>query len=219
MKKGDEGKRNFDNKWRYLSALGIAIFLFIFGFLASYSVLVFDFQRTSNLQEDIFYDFYRTELSYDLFGKVKCNNPEIEGLSEPLDFQGAMIAEFESRFGKDDSKVFYQKRFYNLLQASHYNFMLKANEDCSYDRDIILFFYSNDALNKDYSERVGDYLTILKRKDPSILIYSFDSSFEDPVVLDLRSRYGINNPVSVLINGEDLVTSIDSLDDLESPLK
>lgn len=126
-------KRKLDNKRRYLYALIIAIFLFVFGFLISYSMNIFEFERVSALQDDIFYDFYETQLSYDFFGLEACDKTDVlDKLGESLDFQGVMLENFEQKFGKNDPRVIERKKYYALVQLSHFEFMQKMNEDCGF---------------------------------------------------------------------------------------
>jgi len=98
-------KRKLDSKPRYFYAIFISLFLFFSGFAISYGINSFEFERVSNLQEGIYYDFFKTELSYDLFKENNCNLDLLDSLSKSLNFQGTMLQKFEDEFGKDNSHV------------------------------------------------------------------------------------------------------------------
>jgi len=211
-------KRKLDSGPRYFYALFIAVFLFFLGFAISYGINSFEFERVSNLQEEIYYDFFKTELSYDLFDSVDCNLEILNDLSRSLQFQGIMFQNFEEEFGKDNEYVIERKKYYSLLQLSHYNFMKKINNNCKLDNDFILFFYSNSKENLDASEMMGKILMHLKKINPSVLIYSFDSSSKDPLITELMLKYEIKEDISILINEKDRLNYIDNISDLENYL-
>lgn len=211
-------KRKLDSRNRYFYALSIAIALFVFGFSISYGLNSFEFERVSNLQEDIFYDFYKTKISYNLFDLEDCNELYFEELGVALDFQGAMLEKFENEFGKENKHVAKRKKFYSLLQLSHYDFMQEVDELCGFENDFVLFFYSNDESHVDQSERIGDLLRVLKSKHPSVLIYSFDSNSNDPLIEKLKLKYEIKEPVTILFNGVNRLNYIDNISQLENYL-
>jgi len=127
-------------------------------FTQQYAVNSFEFERVSNLQEDVFYDFYQLQLSHDLFGADICNAEYLDNLGESLDFQASMFQKFEEEFGKDNEHVIKRKKYYSLLQLSHLNFMKNVDKKCETDYNFIIYFYSNDKKFLDDSERISRLL-------------------------------------------------------------
>lgn len=211
-------KRKLDSSPRYFYALFIAVFLFFLGFAISYGINSFEFERVSNLQEEIYYDFFKTELSYDLFDSGDCDIQGLNDLSKSLQFQGVMFQSFEEKFGKDNKHVIEKKKYYSLLQLSHYNFMKRINDQCEFDNDFILFFYSNDKENVDKSEMMGKILTHLKEINPSVLIYSFDSASNDPLIMELMLKYEIKEDIFIIINEKGRLNYINNISQLEDYL-
>ena len=212
-------RRRLDNKWRYFYALLIAIFLFIFGFLISYSMNIFEFQRVSALQDDIFYDFYETQLSTAFFDSNVCNKTEIiDNLGESLDFQGVMLENIEQKVGKNDPRIIERKKYYTLIQLSHFEFMKKMNENCDKNKTFILFFYSNDEKYIDKSERIGKVLGHFKSNNPSVFVYSFSSDSTEPLMLNLKEKYQIEDPVFVIIDEKARFSDVENIEDLEKYL-
>lgn len=211
-------KREVKDKRRYFYALTIAIFLFILGFLISYSLNLFEFERVSNLQDAIYYDFYANQLSYDFFNEKNCDTGLVDKLSESLDFEGDMLNKFEQKFGKDNSKVLDMKKYYFLIQLSHFNFMKQIKKDCDLDYSFILFFYSNDKTHLDKSERIGNLLNYFKKLYPSVLIYSFDSESPSPLIRNLKSKYNVTESVSIILDEKVKLNDIEDISQLEEYL-
>ncbi|MBT4376619.1 hypothetical protein HOD29_04560 [archaeon] len=221
IKKFDEtAKRKFDDPWRYLFAFTIAIFLLLFGFLASYAITNFELDRVSSIQENIFYDFFEKQVTHDLVIDLdKCNLESYEEIGEVLDFQGSMFSQLETQLGKKDDEINTKKENYYLLQLSHYNLMKKLNEECSFERNFVLFFYSNDELEVDNSERLGRIITHLKAQDDSVMVYSFDGNSNSDLMKLVRSKFGIGNEVTILVNEDIKLTSVKDIDDILDVLK
>ena len=208
-------KRKFDDPWRYLYAILIALFLMIFGFLASYSMSAFEYKRVSELQESVFYEFYKKQLIYDMFIDLnKCDLEYYEDISTTLDFQGAMLNQLEQDLSSKKEEIIEKKENYYLLQLSHYNLMKKLNEECSFNNDFILFFYSNDKNNIDNSERVGRILSSLKAKDNSVMIYSFDADSDSDLMNLVKSRYDVDEPLVLIVNEDTKLTGVRTIDDI-----
>lgn len=211
-------KRKLDNRWRYVYAIFIAVFLFFLGFLISYSLNLFELNRVSNLQEDIYYDFYKTKILYDYFDIESCNAKYLSDLGSSLDFQGSMITSFEEKLGKENFRVLERKKFYFLLELSHYSFMKGIQDKCGFNNKFILFFYSNQGSDADYSINLGRLLSHAKSRDNSILIYSFDYNSEDVLVSALKLKYKINQPGQFVINEEKVDEKIYDLNTLNKYL-
>ena len=129
-----------------------------------------------------------------------------------------MLANLENKFGKDNKYVKERKAYYSLLELSHYEEMKKLNNKCDLNKSFILFFYSNDKDYLDYSVKVGNILSYLKKANPNVLIYSFDVDSVDPLVHKLVLKYEIEDPVLVIIDGKYRLTSIHNIDEINEYL-
>ena len=214
-----EGAREFDSKKRYFYAVVIALAVFFFGFFISYGINAFSFQKVSVLQDNVFYNFYSTQLSHELFDNGSCNQSYYSELSQSLDFQGSVITQLEQEFGKKNKYVQDRKAYYTLLELSHYNQMKQMNERCGLNNSFILFFYSNNKKYVQESENVGKILSYLKVTNPSVLIYSFDSDSTDPLVKQLVAKYNVHSPILVEINSKYNLTSVKNIKDIEQYLQ
>lgn len=207
-------KRKFDNKKRYLYALIIAIFLFVLGFITIYLINHFESQRVSALQDKVFYNFYNLQLNYIFFNDSFCNKESLEKISFSLDAQSLIITQLENQFGKDDKNIRNKKKYYYLLEVSHFSLMKELKVKCNFDYDSILFFYSNQGVFLSKSEEVGRILNYVKNKNPNVLIYSFDFLSEDDVVKKLKSFYGVNDSITLIINEKIYLTEIKDANDI-----
>lgn len=212
-------KRKLDDPWRYLYAFIIAVFLLLFGFLASYAISNFELNRVSSIQEDIFYDFYEKQVTYDMFIDLnKCDLNSYDEIGQVLDFQGSMFSKLEQELGKRDGEINDKKENYFLLQLSHYNLMKRLNEECSFDKNFILFFYYNEGLEVDNSDRIGRILTHVRAQDDSVLIYSFDGNSDSNLMKLVRSEFNVTDEVAVIVNEDVKLTSVKDIDDVLSVL-
>ncbi len=212
-------KRKFDNPRRYFYALLIAIFLVGLGFLISHSVSSWEFQRTSILQEKIYYGFYSNMIQYDLFEDKQCNTAYLDETGEALDFQGQMISQFEEKFGKENRYVQERKKYYYLLELSHFNFVKKIDKDCNLSHNSIFFFYSNNENDLDASENAGKLISYAKNNNENVYVYSFDINSRIEIVEMLKNKYDIPSVPSVIINEKHYVNDFSDVDNLEKYLK
>ena len=66
--------------------------------------------------------------------------------------------------------------------------------------DTILYFYSNKEDCND-CEQQGYVLSYIKKKYPSVRVYSFDINIENQAIDIIKENYDINIAPSVVING------------------
>lgn len=212
-------KRKFDNPRRYLYALLIAVFLFGLGFLISHSISSWEFQRTSILQEKIYYGFYSNMVQYDLFEEKQCNTVYLNEIGEALDFQGQMISQFEEKFGKENKYVQERKRYYYLLELSHFSFVKKIEKDCNFDYNYLFFFYSNEGENIDASENAGKLVSYVRNNNENTYVYSFDINSNVEILEKLKNKYNVSSSPLAIINGKYYVSDFSGVDNLEKYLK
>jgi len=207
-------KRAFDNKKRYIYALIMAVILFILGFFLTYSVNYFELQRISFLQENVFYDFYKTQAGYILFNDSICNKDHLEKIDSSIDVQGLIVDQLENKLGKEDESIQDKKKYYYLLELSHLSLMKELNNKCNFSYDSILFFYSNQNNFLSKSKEIGRILDYIKNENPDVLIYSFDFLSNDELVKKLKSFYKIDNSITIIVNEKDYLTEIKNADDI-----
>ncbi|MEA3414053.1 MAG: hypothetical protein U9Q99_00810 [Nanoarchaeota archaeon] len=223
MKKGKQDlsstkARKFDDSWRYLYAFLIASFLIVFGFLASYAISGFELNNLKESQEDLYYDFYKAKLKSDLFNFTDCSS-SLKDMGTTLDFEGAMLSSLEQQFGKDSEKILEGKKYYYLLELSHFEFVKSINKQCEFDANFIFFFYSNSETEVDNAERIGRILTYVKKEKPNTFIYSFDSNSEDSLIKLLKKEYDVESFSTVIINEKIKLESIQNSNDILKYLK
>jgi hypothetical protein len=211
--------RGFVSKKRYLASFIIATVLFILIVILSYSFSYVELRRVSSLQGAIAYDIFDDKLDYTLFEKDVCFQESFEKISQDLNFQGRIIDDLEKKFGKNDGRVLFRKKFYTLVELEHFEFVRLLNERCDLGISTALFFYSNDKADLGRSEDVGRILDTLHSRNPdNLIIYSFDVNLESDLINKLKIKYGIEDFPSVVINEGIPVVNPDNIDDLEPKL-
>ncbi len=211
-------ERKIQSKKRYLLALliGTAVFIIVFGI--TYSISYLEYQRISSSQQQTSYSIFEDKLGYSLFDQEICEEEYFKQVSEKLGFQGRIIDDLEKKFGKNDNKVLFRKKFYSLVELEHLEFVKTMNEECDFDIQTILFFYSNEPREIKDSEKFGDYLNTIYRRNPDLLIYSFDINLDSNLIENLKEKYNIEESPTILVNERFKVTEIQNIEDVEKYL-
>ena len=207
--------RKIQSKKRYFAAWLIGTVIFILIFVLTYSFSYLEFQRISNIQENIAYEIFEDKLDYSLFDIEICSNESLKKISTDLGFQGKIIDELEKKLGKDDKKVFFRKKFYTLIELEHFEFVKILNQKCNLERNTILFFYSNEDKDIRDSEYVGDLLTVINRRIDNLNIYSFDINLESDLIHKLKEKYDIEKSPTIIINEEIRIFDPKNMDEIE----
>src|SRR3989344_2033064 len=191
-----EQKRKIQSKTRYLAALLIGTFVFILVFFITLGISYLEFQRFSNLQFDT---------SYKIFEQEVCSEELPLEFTNNLAFQGGLIDELERKLGKRDSSVIERKKFYTLVEVEHLEFIRIMKEKCNRNIKTILFFYSNEPDYIDRSEEVGKTLNAILSQDDNLIVYSFDTNLDSTLIKKLREKYGVEEPITIIINEKSIL--------------
>lgn len=210
--------RAFQSKKRYLISfiIGTVIFFLVFGLSYSFSYL--EFQRVSNLQGTLAYDIFTHKLDYSLFDKGVCSEESFDKVSRDLNFQGRIIDDLEKSLGKNNKNVLFRKKFYTLIELEHFEFVNLLNRICELDIQTILFFYSNENKDLQYSEDVGRLLTTVFRRNENLMIYSFDINLDSELIMELKNKYDVSEAQTLIINGEIMIVKPKNVNDIEAYL-
>jgi len=193
-------ERKFQDKKRYLWALIIGTIIFLLVFLISNGISFLEFQRISNLQDSIAYKIFEDKLSVSFFNQPVCANESFNKISQDLGFQGKIINDLETKFGKNNEQVLQRKKFYSLIELEHFEFVKSRIENCGLSTNTILFFYSNEDKEIEQSKDVGKLLDEVYSRNNNIVIYSFDINLNSSLIKDLVEKYKVKSSPSLIIN-------------------
>jgi len=210
--------RSIQSGRRYVLAFIIGTVLFFGGFLIVNSLSYLEYQRISNLQDQLAYKIFEDKLGYSLFGQEICSDDAYRKISEDLGFQGRIIDDLERKFGKEDARVLERKKFYSLILLEHFEFVNLINQECGKNIHTILFFYSNDPKYLTQSEDLGRMLGTVYGRNDNLVIYSFDVDLDSEVIKDLKDKYFIQEPLEILIDGDIKLKGVKSIDEIEQHL-
>lgn len=208
-------ERKVKSKKRYLLAFLIATLVFIICFVITYSISYLEYQRISSFQQQTSYAIFEDKLDYSFFDQEICSEDYFKKISEDLRFQGKIIDDLEKKFGKNDKRVLFRKKFYTLIELEHFEFVKNMDEACNLSIQTILFFYSNDPKDIDESEDFGDFLTILYQRNNNLLIYSFDINLDSDLIENLKEKYNIRKSPTALVNEVYRIIEIQKIEDIE----
>ena len=191
----------------------IATIIFVGVFLLANTIAYNKYQEVLNTQESLRYDLLGFEIEDELIGK-SCENFNPYWFSDRVGDMQAVIEILEQRLGKTDIRVSEQKKIYSLLEVKHFLYIKDHNLNCDDDFPTILFFYSNQGSFGDEADKIGRILTSLKKKDPDVMIYSFDYDLDASIVLLLKQKYNISSPNSLVVDEGIPKQGLDNIDDL-----
>jgi len=212
-------KRKYKDKKRYLWAALIAAAAFFIVFEVSYFISYLEFERVASLQDPISYQIFGDKLEYTLFGKNICDGDSFQKISADLGYQGQLIGQLEERFGINDERVIFRKKFYTLVQLEHFEFVKLINEECNQSINSILFFYSNKEADLDNSEQIGELLApIYQRNKDNLVLYSIDLNLDSDIVRSLNENYEIGNEPVIILNENQRFTKINNINEIEKYL-
>ena len=210
--------RKIQSKKRYLLAFIIGTAIFLLGFGITYSISYLEFQRVAGLQGPISYAIFEEKLRYTYFNENLCSEDSFLDVSQELAFQGRIIDDLERKLGKNNENILFRKKFYSLIEIEHLDFVETINNECGKSINTILFFYSNEENDLRTSEEVGDILSVIASKDPSVRIYSFDINLDSKVVELLKQEHGVEKSPTVVINRETMIEGPKTSQEIETYL-
>jgi hypothetical protein len=74
----------------------------------------------------------------------------------------------------------------------------EIKKECYTDYDLFLYFYSNDEEECDECDRQGYVLTYLRKKYPSVRVYSFDIHLDNPSLNILKQIYNVTKVPTIV---------------------
>jgi len=211
--------RKFKDKKRYLWAAIIAAILFFLIIQASYFISYLEFERVASLQNPTSYEIFEDKLEYSLFGKDVCAEEAFKKISTDLRYQGQLIGQLEEKFGVNNERVIFRKKFYTLIQIEHFEFIKIINEECNQSINSILFFYSNEEADLDNSETMGNILgPIYQRNKDNLVLYSLDKNLDSDIIRSLKEKYNVGEEPVVIVNEDQHFTKINNINEIEQYL-
>ncbi len=196
---------------RFILSFFVATVLFSLIFLSAYSVSYLNYQNIQSKNKLIQESLTRLD---QIIESQSCDDEILFESSETLDRVGSQLNLLENRFGKDDFRVLEQKKIYSDLEYKHLQIIKNFNGNCNKSFQPIIFFYSNLGEKQDESENMGSILTTFKRRNPEIMVYSFDFNLEYETVDKLKNFYKVTDSPIIVI-GEKQTVYIRNIDQLE----
>ncbi len=211
-------------KHLFLTALVLAILVFLSGILLGYSL---DKLRVNDIvslvkQNELNMESYILEQDFlDAIGGESCGllEPRFKDLSESLANIGNTLTSYEK------SKLF-KKADYDYLKAKYFNLeiqayllALKLKKQCNLTKVNILYFYKQGDM---VSLRQGFILDSLVNKYgiEKLSIYSFDKFFENvPLIEMVEKHYNITVAPSLIINNKLRVSGLIGEEELEEIIR
>ena len=193
-------KRQKINGTKYLAVFSLTTLILIIGILLGNYFAANKLTQLDRLGQDLKTDTAAIELQYELLAEDPCKAINSTQLTEDLYELASKLDYMESRLGDDDISVVDLKEYYSLLEIRHWLFLKKASEECSKDKNLILYFYSNEDCG--LCEEQGFVLTWLRKNYPKVHVYSFDINLHNSALTTLKEIFKIDSVPTLVIDEE-----------------
>ena len=185
---------------KYVLVFFITLSVFAIVFLFSDYLYNARTAQIKSLEDNINLNILESEIQYALLAQASCEegeagNPiligEINELARRLSFM-------EEQRGTDDPEVIGLKKYYSLLQAKDYLLLRERAKQCGEKPLSILYFYSNKGDCVECT-KMGHVLTAMREDYSELHVYAFDFNLGLSVIETLKSLYGLENRLPVLV--------------------
>lgn len=201
---------------RYIAAFAISTLVFAIGIMIGNYLNSEKISKLHDIEGEIRVDTLGTEIQYALLSDNPCSAVDYSELSYELFQIGTRLDFMEKQMGKKDKDVLNLKEYYSLLEIRHWLFLKKAKEDCGFNSNWVIYFYSNQEDCERCSEE-GQILNYVHDRYNGTNIYSFDYNIENPAIKTLKFLYNVTTVPTTIINGV-AFSGFKSLDEIKSEL-
>ena len=197
------------NKKRYLLALVLTSFIFIFGLMLG---IVIENARTSYLEEFSIkqaLDYKSLQLQYEYIdqlgaeGNCEAISKTFDHAVESLENARERLEEYnqESTFNKGEYDAL--KREYTLAQLRYWLLAEKTKELCDMELSTVVYFYSTKERCPE-CEQQAFILTYLKKIfDDKLLNFAIDGEYEGELMIEiLKDAHEITEFPTILVNNK-----------------
>ncbi len=202
---------------KYVAAFAMTTLIFVIGMLVGNYVSERKLSTIDELQQDLARRTISSELQYLLLAEHPCQSINSTELTKELFGIGTKLDFMEAKLGKKNQDVIKLKQYYSLLEIRHWLLLKKARDECDFDYDLILYFYSNKG-DCDECEQQGFVLSALHKEYPNLNIYSFDIDIDDPALNGIREIHHVRDAPTVVINNQTFAGFMDK-DSIEGILQ
>lgn len=215
-----------NNKYAFLEALIMALFLFGAGFLFG---IFFENNRSSEIQ-DLYYDFEITvsdvssSLNVISSSDLNCDSfwSNLIYLNDKI-YQTALKLEKYDNSNKITKELIALHKQYDLLRAVLWNQFIFAKKICGNKMNTIVYLYDykNPTIQKKSVQGAfSNYLVNIDKKYPNDIVLIPIAADLNITTLDLLIKsYKINNYPVVILNEKYVFNDLDSLTKLEDTLR
>jgi len=199
---------------KYLAVFATTTLIFVIGIIIGYMVTISKLSKISDMEQDLKINAMDIELQYLLLAEDPCTAVNSTFLTDELFQIGVRLDFMEMKLGTDNPSVIALKEYYSLLELRHWIFTKKTKKECDIDKDLILYFYSNEGDCSRCKEQ-GFILSYMHKKYPELSIYSFDINMENNALYTVKKIYDVKKVPSLIINNK-LYEGFKSTKEIES---
>ena len=189
----------------YIAVFCFVLLIFLLGTLAGDWIAGLKSKELDRNQQKLTLELTGLELKDKLVNQKDICNLTWQDIWEEKVQLGTKLNALESKFGKENEDVLFQKEIYELIEIRTMLLLEQMKQECDQNISIILFFYTNnenDSLGDSQAcEDQGFILTQLGKELNNTHIFSFDINIDNPAVNTLKNNYNIKKVPAMVING------------------
>jgi len=206
----------FDTR-KYIFAFVITAAIFATALWVSATISDRKLAEVQAIEERISIDIASSETQFDLLREVSCKDVDDTYLSQELSDLASKLSFMEANRSQNDPELLRLKKAYMLLEIKDYLLAQRVGEKCKREPFAILYFYSNVADCPDCNKE-SVALTYLRRKYPSVRVYSFDYDLQLGALQTLIRLLKIKDQFPALVVNDKVEYGLKTLEELESYL-
>ena len=174
------------------------LLIFSAGFFLSNFLVEKKMAKIAGLQENLSVDILSLETQFSILSQAPCKNLNESTLTKKLYDISQKLNSISTTLGRNNPDFLRLKKFYSILEIKHWLLLKRAAKECRLDLVSIIYFYSDKKTCPRCSDQ-GYILSYLRKKYPSLRIYSFDYDLDLSALQALKSIYNLKKELPVLI--------------------
>lgn len=201
---------------KYFFVLIITCGIFATGWYLSNYVNNKKINEIKDIQNKIAIDILSSETQFSLLEELSCQDLDNSILSQEIAKVADKINFSEQNVGNAE-EIDSLKKQYTILQVKDFLLAKRIGERCKQTISTIFYFYGNKESCVDCLKQ-GFVLDALRKKYPTLRVYSFDYDLDLSTVRALKSIYKIENVLPSLVVQGKTVSGFKTVEELESML-
>lgn len=185
--------------WKqYIIVLFITAGIFAAAYYASTLVNNQKLINIQKAQDKISVNILTSETELDLADALSCMEIDNNYLTKELGELSSKITYAEQNDSLSSSEILNLKKRYSIIQLQDFVLSKRIGEKCGQETSTILYFYTTKEKCPDCVKQ-GMILDAVKSSNKNVRVYSFDSKIDLTSINTLKTLYGVEQELPVVV--------------------